>query len=220
MAATIASERRGIHAARLCSTKHALETQPEVNARRRSVLSGTMQKPSFPAPDPRHEHTKRREPLMRMALVEFRRRPTLPGRFQPSTISVLRLNFCVRDGNRWIPQAIVTGNMGLSSRSATLRVSLDSLRLRFPFLAPSKPHRFGSLRLTDQVRLRSPLTFFTNPLVRAPVPGLIPAFRLRSRAGFQLFLFPVPFCLFPFSPRSSPRPISITKLHTLPHFHR
>ena len=40
----------------------------------------------------------------------IRRRPTLPGRFQPSTISVLRLNFCVRDGNRWIPQAIVTGN--------------------------------------------------------------------------------------------------------------
>ena len=31
------------------------------------------------------------------------------GDDQPSTISVLRLNFCVRDGNRWIPQAIVTG---------------------------------------------------------------------------------------------------------------
>ena len=127
-----------------------------------------------------------------MTLGEFRRRPTLPGRFQPSTISVLRLNFCVRDGNRWIPQAIVTGNMGLSSRSATLRVSLDSLRLRFPFLAPSKPHRSGSLRLTDQVRLRSPLTFFANHLVRAPVPGLIPAFRLRSRSGFgfSCSLFP------------------------------
>ena len=46
-----------------------------------------------------------------MTLDEIRRRPTLPGRFQPSTISVLRLNFCVRDGNRWIPQAIVTGNL-------------------------------------------------------------------------------------------------------------
>ena len=40
----------------------------------------------------------------------IRRRPTLPGRFQPSTISVLRLNFCVRYGNRWNPQAIITGN--------------------------------------------------------------------------------------------------------------
>ena len=57
---------------------------------------------------------KRREPFKRMTLNEIRRRPTLPGRFQPSTISVLRLNFCVRDGNRWIPQAIVTGNFGAS----------------------------------------------------------------------------------------------------------
>ena len=54
---------------------------------------------------------KKREPLFRMTLTVIRRRPTLPGRFQPSTISVLRLNFCVRDGNRWIPQAIVTGNL-------------------------------------------------------------------------------------------------------------
>ena len=43
----------------------------------------------------------------------IRRRPTLPGRCQPSTISVLRLNFCVRYGNRWDPQAIVTGNIVL-----------------------------------------------------------------------------------------------------------
>ena len=40
----------------------------------------------------------------------IRRRLTLPGRCQPSTISAERLNFCVRDGNRWIPLAITTGN--------------------------------------------------------------------------------------------------------------
>ncbi len=38
----------------------------------------------------------------------MRQRPTLPGRLQPSTIGVLRLNFCVRNGNRWNPQAIAT----------------------------------------------------------------------------------------------------------------
>ncbi len=38
----------------------------------------------------------------------MRRRSILPGRYQPSTIDVLRLNFCVRYGNRWIPQAIAT----------------------------------------------------------------------------------------------------------------
>ena len=41
-------------------------------------------------------------------LIGMRRRSTLPGRLQPSTIDVLRLNFCVRDGNRWNPQAIAT----------------------------------------------------------------------------------------------------------------
>ena len=39
---------------------------------------------------------------------KMRQRPTLPGRLQPSTIGVLRLNFCVRNGNRWNPQAITT----------------------------------------------------------------------------------------------------------------
>ena len=104
-----------------------------------------------------------------MTLSEIRRRPTLPGRFQPSTISVLRLNFCVRDGNRWIPQAIVTGNMGLSgwyaSASPSLAFwlcfscpgsfrfappwirSLDSLRCPRPFLRTLK---------TAQVRFRFP----------------------------------------------------------------
>ena len=40
--------------------------------------------------------------------MKMRQRPTLPGRLQPSTIGVLRLNFCVRNGNRWNPQAITT----------------------------------------------------------------------------------------------------------------
>ena len=65
-----------------------------------------------------------------MTLSEIRRRPTLPGRFQPSTISVLRLNFCVRDGNRWIPQAIVTGNLGFSRSPFR---TLKTAQVRFHF---------------------------------------------------------------------------------------
>ena len=49
----------------------------------------------------------------------IRRRPTLPGRVQPSTIGAEGLNFCVRDGNRWNPFAITTGN--LFSRSSLSR---------------------------------------------------------------------------------------------------
>ena len=41
---------------------------------------------------------------------KFRQRPTLPGRLQPSTIGTEGLNFCVRDGNRWNPFVITTGN--------------------------------------------------------------------------------------------------------------
>ena len=40
----------------------------------------------------------------------IRRRPTLPGRYQPSTIGTEGLNFCVRYGNRWNPFVIATGN--------------------------------------------------------------------------------------------------------------
>ena len=68
-----------------------------------------------------------------MTLGVIRRRPTLPGRFQPSTISVLRLNFCVRDGNRWIPQAIVTGNQtGFGAFRCRLPLSVASAFERPP----------------------------------------------------------------------------------------
>ena len=53
-----------------------------------------------------------------------RQLPTLPSRSQLSTISVWRLNFCVRYGYRWCPPAIVTGNFPQGSFS----------------LAPHSPH--------------------------------------------------------------------------------
>ena len=54
-------------------------------------------------PPPRCGNTSRR------VLVGIRQRPTLPGRRQPSTIGAEGLNFCVRNGNRWIPFAIAAG---------------------------------------------------------------------------------------------------------------
>ncbi len=62
-----------------------------------------------------------------------RRLPTLPGRSQPSTISVWRLNFCVRYGYRWFPPAIVTGNF-LASAFALLAFA------RFAPASASLPH--------------------------------------------------------------------------------
>ena len=101
----------------------------------------------------------------------IRRRPTLPGRFQPSTISVLRLNFCVRDGNRWIPQAIVTGNMG-----AVKSVCYASRLSRFA--PPSLP--FPRTLKTAQVRFR-----FPSP-DQGALPLLASTFSLRLPLPFRL----------------------------------
>ena len=61
---------------------------------------------SIPAPG-----AKKDPPSFRKAgFIGIRRRPILPGRFQPSTFGADGLNFCVRDGNRWDPIAIATGN--------------------------------------------------------------------------------------------------------------
>ena len=49
----------------------------------------------------------------------IRRRPTLPGRYQPSTIGTEELNFCVRYGNRWDLFVITTGNGSVSLRTLT-----------------------------------------------------------------------------------------------------
>ena len=136
-----------------------------------------------------------------MTLNEIRRRPTLPGRFQPSTISVLRLNFCVRDGNRWIPQAIVTGNQtGFGSLSLPpffLRRIGHTTASRLPLkdfasgFAPSKPHRSDCSR-SDQDLLQS--FTFSHKLpsrFRFRASLSVPSARFRS--------LPSPYCLFPFA---------------------
>ena len=141
-----------------------------------------------------------------MTLDEIRRRPTLPGRFQPSTISVLRLNFCVRDGNRWIPQAIITGNWAGPKAFCCRAESSSSQQL----LASHPQNRTGWIvdRMTNASF--NPSTFSLPLPLSLPVP-------LPSDQDFR---FSLPTLPKSFLPRSSPRPISITKLHALLHFHR
>ena len=43
-----------------------------------------------------------------VALSMCRHQPIFPGRFQPSIFGANELNFCVRNGNRWILIAINT----------------------------------------------------------------------------------------------------------------
>ena len=70
--------------------------------------------------------TKKEEPRFVVLLFCNRQRLYLPGRVQPSTSSAEGLNFCVRDENRWIPFAIVTGIVECSSHTHNCIVS-------FPF---------------------------------------------------------------------------------------
>ena len=79
----------------------------------------------------------------------MRQRPTLPGRLQPSTIGVLRLNFCVRNGNRWNPQAITTasGEQDRAGRS----VSVSPFRALFSAESSFSP--FSEHFLSDSLSL-------------------------------------------------------------------
>ena len=52
---------------------------------------------------------KRKSTDMVLFPIKNRQRPTFPGSFPPSIIGAKELNYCVRDGNRCILPAIVTG---------------------------------------------------------------------------------------------------------------
>lgn len=111
-------------------------------------------------------------------LYGIRQRPILPGRVQPSTFGTEGLNCCVRDGNRWNPFVIATGNGELFSCRALLRLpglpfrnTVPSLLLsaRPRILSASRLSHCSTLSLPCQVRFSLPLT---SPLLRAP---LLPA---------------------------------------------
>ena len=85
--------------------------------------------------------------------IGIRQRSTLPGRLQPSTIDAEGLNFCVRDGNRWNPFAIVTGN-GIITRASGLKALAQghlyaSSALLLPFRAPRLSFSFRLLSAGD-----------------------------------------------------------------------
>ena len=54
-----------------------------------------------------------------VCLYVNQRLPILPGRLQPSTFGVYELNYCVRDGNRWILIAIATESVRVCTLKTT-----------------------------------------------------------------------------------------------------
>ena len=110
----------------------------------------------------------------------IRRRPSLPGRYQPSTFGAWRLNCCVRDGNRWVPPAIATGNCISLSRAEGLP-SGGCSRSR-------SPHRLSPLLKASSLTVR--VRFGLFPLLRFRLSALACfGFRLRSLPAFALTRF-------------------------------
>ena len=93
-----------------------------------------------------------------------RQLPTLPSRSQLSTISVWRLNFCVRYGYRWCPPAIVTGNFPQGSFS----------------LAPHSPHlqNCTAIELTRKHSLFQIFRLFPSRSPRSPLSRFLRFLRL------------------------------------------
>ena len=101
----------------------------------------------------------------------------------------------------------------LCSDSRSSRSSVSHSSHVFRTLKTAQARDSASSDQDSSSSLIETLCFLTNHWLReSQVQGSSePASLTVSR---KLFLFPVPFL------RSSPRPISIIKLHTLPHFHR
>ena len=106
--------------------------------------------------------------------IGIRQRSTLPGRLQPSTIDAEGLNFCVRDGNRWNPFAIVTGN-GIITRASGLKALAQghlyaSSALLLPFRAPRLPS--ASASFLPAIFSAACCLFFRLLLVQVRLPNL------------------------------------------------
>ena len=59
------------------------------------------------------------QPTVTLFIFEIRQFPILPSGVPLSTFGVNELNFCVRNGNRWILVAIITGMAPLVGLEAT-----------------------------------------------------------------------------------------------------
>ena len=87
-------------------------------------------------------HRKKRSTSIEMLLYGIRQRPILPGRVQPSTFGTEGLNCCVRNGNRWDPFVIATGNgelftLSVACASRLSHCSTFSLPCQALALAPA-----------------------------------------------------------------------------------
>ena len=127
---------------------------------------GADSSPSTPLRQEKHDRVKNTASLteVRLACVRNRRRPTLPGRIQPSTIGAGGLNFRVRNGNGCISAAKATETLSGSSEQAHFLVKSETwFNQRLRLFATREPHSGR-----EQLRT-SPRPISTSQL--HPLPG-------------------------------------------------
>ena len=105
----------------------------------------------------------------------FRRRPTLPGGYPPSTIGAGGLNFRVRDGNGCDSAAMATGNLAHSSGAAHGRGPCETSIASTGKVVPSpRPISTGRLNTLLCVHLRPiNVVVYHGPYLVDPVGNLI-----------------------------------------------
>ena len=82
------------------------------------------------------EHT----PYVPLLFFEIRQFPILPVGVPTSTFGVNELNFCVRNGNRWILYFIITGMAPLVGLEAIDELRKRAILLRFcPKIGQNQP---------------------------------------------------------------------------------
>ena len=80
--------------------------------------------------------SKKKKAYLQVDLFLFvnQRLPILPGRLQPSTFGVYELNYCVRDGNRWILIAIATESVRVCTLKTTQKLYIFVAHVCLMFL--------------------------------------------------------------------------------------
>ena len=120
-------ETSGIRSSRMLERSRARQDAEAHRGWPEAPVSPTR-RPSHRAP---HDHEKKKSlphiAVRQASPKKIRRRPTLPGSFPPSTIGAIRLDFSVRNGKRYDPDATTTGNCQ-GDRGRSLEVE------------PSNPH--------------------------------------------------------------------------------
>ena len=141
--------RREPRSGRVPRPRPALTAPPAPAAAQCPPFTGSSRRPRPPARGANRARTTTSRP--KAARKKNRRRPTLPGPCEPSTIGAVGLNCSVRNGKRCFPHAIATGNCARPGGPSKLH-SFSTQRDINP--SSPRPISTGLLRVSPRFQIR------------------------------------------------------------------